>query len=428
MRFARAGTGARAGPSLRRGSCFDELNRCYDGRVRWYRLFPALLATAMPVFPATVLVLQFQNRSEYKDLNWVGESVADRLMVEYSGANQIVLGRASRAEGMRRLTLRPDANFTKATLIRLGQTLDADYLCYGTYDFTLPAGSSQMKDSSVRISARFLDLRKMHDGPETSESGNLSELSRLEEHLAFTTLKYLDPNGHFTVEQFITPAKLIRVDAEESYVRGLLSPSGDQQQKWFLQATVIDPHYSAPAYELGKLALTRKNYREALTWFRRINANDPRYPYARFRMGLCEYGLADYTAAAGYFRELVKTYPLNEIFNNLGAAESQANQPEGIEDLRRAVEGDANDPVYLFNLGAALLKSGRYEEAAKQLQAAADRDPDDADTQALLEQAQARKSGSGDPKSAVLERVKANFDPTVFRQLKAIVQSKAPDE
>ncbi len=53
-------------------------------------------------------------------------------MVEFGAANEIVLDRNSRAEGMRRLSVRPGAAFTKATIIRLGQTVDASYVCYGS--------------------------------------------------------------------------------------------------------------------------------------------------------------------------------------------------------------------------------------------------------------------------------------------------------
>jgi tetratricopeptide (TPR) repeat protein len=390
-------------------------------------LLLASVVSGLPAFSATVLVLQFQNHSQYADLNWVGESIAEKLMGEYAEANQIVLDRASRAEGMRRLSLRSDANFTKATLIRLGESLDVDYLCYGTYDVKLANTSSELKNSSVQISARFLDLRKMHDGPEVSETGNLSELSRLEEHLAFTTLKYLDPKFKFTFEQFVTPAKLVRVDAEESYVRGLLSPSGEQQQKWLMQAAALDPHFSGPVFELGKLALARKNYREALTWFQRITPAEPRYPEARFKMGLSAYGAGDYNTSANYFRELLKTYPLNEVYNNLGAAEAQLNQPAGIDDLRRAAEGDPNDPTYLFNLGLALLKANRFDEAAKQFQAALDHNANDSEARTLLARAQNRQSVSSDAKTSLPERLKLNFDATAFRQLKAMVQPKGSE-
>ena len=394
------------------------------------RLFALLcslaLFTAAPAFPATVLVLQFQNRSQYPDLNWVGESVAETLSNEYAEANEIVLDRFARADAIQRLSLRPGATYTKATLIRLGQSLDADYLCYGTYDANLPDGASELKDSSVQLSARFLDLRHMHDGPETSETGKLSELSRLEEHLAFTTLKYLEPKMNPQLDQFMAPDKLIRVDAVESYVRGLLSTSGDQQQKWFLQAAALDPNFSGPAFELGRLALQKKDYPQALTWFQRIRPKDPHYLEARFKLGLSAYGAADYNSAANYFREVLKTYPLNEVYNNLGAAELQLNQPAALGDLHRAVDGDPNDVIYLFNLGAALLKNDRFDDAAKLLQQVLDRKPGDADAATLLERAENHQPAAS-AKPEIPERLKFNLDAAAFRQLKAMLQPKASE-
>lgn len=384
-------------------------------------LFPAIAR------PATVLVLQFHNDSEYSDLNWVGESIAETLRNEFGAANQIVLGRDARAEGMRRLSLRPDANFTKATLIRLGQTLDADYIGYGSYEITLPAGDTQLKDSSVQVSAHYIDLRKMHDGPELSEAGKLSELSRFEEHLAWESLKYLAPAGNLPLDRFMAPEKLIRLDAEESYIRGLMSSNPEQQQKWFAQAAALQPQFSSPAYELGKLALERKEYRQAISWFQRIQPDNPRYPEARFKMGLGAFGTADYSAAAAYFRELVKSFPLSEVYNNLGAAESELGLAVAIDDFRHALDADQNDPVYLFNLGAALLQNNFYDESAKRLQAVLDRDPDDAGARSLLDRAQRRETNPAGTKSLAPQRLKQNFDETAFRQLKAMLQPKGSD-
>ncbi len=318
---------------------------------------------------ATVLVLQFHNSSQYSDLNWVGESVAETLMDEFGNANQIVINRTSRANALARLSLKPDAEFTKATLLKLGQAIDADYVCYGDYAVTLPAGVTELKDSSVQISAHFLDLKKMHDGPSFAEAGKLTELSRLEEHLAWESLHYLDPNSTAPVEQFLKPSKLIRLDAEESYIRGLMSANPDQQQKWFMQAALIEPHFTGPLFELGKLALDRKKYSEALRWFEQIPADDPDYLEARFKLGISTYSMGDYGSAANYFREIAKTVPLGEVFNNLGAAEYQLGQPSGVEDLHRALDADANDSTYLFNAAVVALKTeqvGRsYETAAR---------------------------------------------------------------
>ena len=388
--------------------------------MQFRRLLFIVLALSLPGLPSTVLVLPFHNNSQYPDLNWVGEGVAETLLTEFAQGNQIVLGRASRAEALRRLSLRPDATYTKASLIRLGQSLDADFVCYGFYDAQLPAGATELKNSSVQLSAAFLDLRKLHDGPALSESGKLAELSRLEEHLAFAALKYLDPATGRQLDQFLAPAKLIRVEAQESYVRGLISPSGDQQQKWFTQAAALDPHFSSPVFELGKLALQRKDNKQAIAWLQRIKPGDPHYPEARFKMGLAAYAAADYNAAVNYFREVLKTYPLNEIYNNLGAAEAQLNQPAALGDLHRAVDGDPNDPAYLFNLGAALLRNDRFEEAAKNLRALLDRNPDDEDARNLLDRAENHESVAAN--QPIAARLKANFDEAAFRQLRDIVQ------
>ncbi|MBV9083305.1 MAG: tetratricopeptide repeat protein [Acidobacteriaceae bacterium] len=385
---------------------------------------PILFCLAVvPSRSATVLVMPFHNSSHFSDLNWVGESISETLMTEFSGANEIVLSRTVRAEAMHRLSLRPDADYTKATLIRIGQTADADYLCSGSFDINLPPESTQPKDSSIRITAQFMDLRKMHDGPEISEAGKLTELARLEEHLAYESVKYLEPHANLRLEDFLSPQKTFRLDAEESYIRGLMSANKEQKQKWFLQAAALDSKFPGPAYELGRSALEEKQYAQAIDWFRRIQPTDPSYIEARFRMGLAAYGAGDYSSAALYFREVAKPYPLSEVYNDLGAAESQLNQPAAAEDFRRALESDPNNPTYLFNVGVALLKSNSYDEAAKRFQQVLAHEPNDAEGRALLDRARRREPlppGS----SAPAQRLKTSFNETAFRQLKAMLRAK----
>ena len=397
--------------------------------MRFYRLALLFcsLAAAHAAQSGTVLVLQFHNNSQYSDLNWVGESIAETLRSEFSAANQIVLDRDSRAEGMRRLSLRPDAEFTKATLIRLGQTLDVDYLCYGNYDVDLPADNKELKNSSIRLTGRFLDLRKMHEGPELSEAGKLADLSRYEEHLAWQSLKYLEPGSNLQYDQFVSPQKLVRLDAEESYIRGLLSQNPEQQQKWFTQAALLDTKFSGPAYELGKLFLVHKDYAKAISWFQHIAANDPRYPEARFKMGISAYGATDYTTAGKYFQEVVKAFPLSEVYNNLGAAENQLGLPVAMDNFRHALEVDPKDPTYLFNLGTALLRNNDFDGASKQLQAVVEHNPDDNEATTLLERARQHTPAAPGTKPDVPNRLKQDFNETAFRQLKAMLQPKGGD-
>jgi tetratricopeptide (TPR) repeat protein len=391
-----------------------------------FLLFFSLASSARP---ATVLVLQFHNNSQYSDLNWVGESIAETLMSEFGGADQIVISRASRTEGLRKLSLRSDADFTKATLLKLGQSVDADYVCYGDYGIKLPAGVSDLKNSSIQISAEFLDLKKMHAGPAFAEAGKLSELSRLEEHLAWESLNYVNPSGNLKLDQFLKPQKLIRLDAEESYIRGLMSNNPDQQQKWFTQAILIEPHFTGAAFELGKLELDRKKYSQAIQWFDHISPDDPAYIEARFKMGISAYSMGDYSTAANYFRDVLKAVPLSEVYNNLGACEFQLNQPAALEDFRHALEGNGTDTTYLFNTAAALLKNNKPDEALQRLHALLDRNPNDKEARSLLPRAGNAGSSAGTtPKPFPPLRLKNSFNMTAFRQLKAMLQAKGGTE
>ncbi len=386
------------------------------------RLLGLLFLAALPAQSATVLVLRFHNASAFSDLNWVGESVSEVLASELSATNLIVIDRDTRSEAMKRLSLRADADYTKGTIIRLGQSLDADYVVYGSYSAQPdPSAGKELRNSLLNITARTLDLRHFHDGPEDSEAGKLSDLARLEEHLAWQNIKFLDPKSNPKIEDFLAPQKIIRVDAQESYVRGLLSTSSEQSQKWFMQAINVDPHFISPSLALGKLLWEKKDYRAAIQAFQRVPAGDNRYAEARFRMGLCAYDAGDFSAAAGYFREVAKTVPLNEVYNNLAASEAALNQPAALDDFRRAFDGDPNDPIYAFNLGMALLRKSYYDEAVKHLTAAADHDPSDDDAETLLALAEDKTPIPPGTPAPVPVRLKLNFDATAFRELKAML-------
>ena len=56
-------------------------------------------------------------------------------------------------------------------MIHLAQSLDAEYLVFGTYEIKLSPGSSELKDSSIQITAHFIDLRKLHNWSRYLRSG-----------------------------------------------------------------------------------------------------------------------------------------------------------------------------------------------------------------------------------------------------------------
>ncbi len=388
-------------------------------------LLVSLLAASGFAQSVTTLVLRFQNNSRYTELNWVGESIAETLRSDFSQSNQIVLDRDDARNAMKKLDLRPEANLTKASVIHLAQTLEADVVVFGSYQVALPAGVTQLRESNITISAQTIDLRKMQSAPETSEAGKLSDLSRLEEHLAWESLAYLDPHHHTVFDQFIGSRKLTRLEAEESYIHGLLATDPEQQKKWFLQAANLDPNFVSPAFELGRFYLQHQDPKQATRWLTRIPASDQHYWEARFRLGIAAYQSGDYNTAVNLFREVSNTMPLHEVFNNLAAAEDQLNLPPAIDDFRRAVEADPTDVSYSFNLGAALLRRNLFDEAQQRLQSVVDQSPDDAEADRLLAQAEDKNITPPNSKPLAPARLKMSMDSTAFRQLKAMLQPKA---
>jgi tetratricopeptide (TPR) repeat protein len=211
----------------------------------------------------------------------------------------------------------------------------------------------------------------------------------------------------------------VRLDAEESYIRGLLSSNPEQREKWFLQATKLDPQFTNPLFDLGRLELSQNNFRQAITYLQRIPASDMRYNEARFAMGLAAFRSGDYSSAKSYFAEVAKQIPLSELYNNLGAAENELNEPAAIENFRKALEGDQSDSTYLYNLSLALIKNNQYDAAITKLQQLVTQSPDDTEAQNLLNKATHREALAANTKAP--ERLKPTFNETAFRQLKAVL-------
>lgn len=380
-------------------------------------IFVLICVAQAQVWADTVLVLPFFNLSNSANLDWIGESFAETIRESLSAQGVLALSREDREEGFQRLSIRPYALLTRASVIKLGESLDAAQVIFGQY--TLLPGAPPSK-GSLRITSRILDLKRIKQGPEFNEEGALEDLASIETHLAWQTVQALAPNAARAEDDFRRARPPLRVDAMESYVRGLLATSPERKHHFFTQAARLDARFSQPCFQLGRLHAQKKEYRAALTWLERVDRADSHYFEAQFLLGVCRYYTADYAGAEAAFRLVSGSVPLNEVFNNLGVAQSRRNQPETLESLKKAIEGDAADPDYHFNLGYALWKRGRFDEAAESFRASLARNPADTDATVMLGRC-LKKSGprAGDPKNEGLERLKLNYEETAYRQLQA---------
>jgi tetratricopeptide (TPR) repeat protein len=377
----------------------------------------ALCSTAL--YADTTLVLPFFNHSKSASLDWIGESIAESVHDSLTSEGVLVLGRSDRLEGYRRLSVRPGAELTHASILKIGDTLDASTVIFGSYEL-LPPGNPQSK-GSLRIEARIVNLKRTHQGPVFSETGALEDLDQLESHLGWQALTLLRPKNAPSEKEFLKTRPPVRLDAVESYVRGLLATSAEQRHRLFTQAARIDEHYSQPCFQLGRIYWERKDYKVAAGWFQRVTRPDSHYFEAQFFLGLCRYYNGDFAGAEQAFQLVAAEVPLNEVFNNLGAAQDRRNNTSAaLVNFQKALDGDSADPDYHFNLGYSLWKTGKFPQAVESLRATVARDANDAEATALLGKA-LKNDGPrpGDLKTEGRERLKTNYDEAAYRQLQA---------
>jgi tetratricopeptide (TPR) repeat protein len=330
-------------------------------------------------------------------------------------------------EAYHRFSLRPYVLLTKASVLKIGDELDAEQVLFGQFDLKPVPDSAVKSRGSLHITARLLDLKHYKSGPEFREVGALEDLAALQEHLAWQVLHFVKSDAAPTEGEFQSRHPAVRVDAIESYVRGLLAATADEKHRLYTQAVRLDSHYSQPCFQLGRLFWKKKEYKSAAEWFQKVARGDAHYNESTFFLGLSRYYTGDYAEAQAAFQVVAKVAPLNEVYNNLGASESRRNLADALANFKRALEGDESDLAYQFNVGYALWRRGNFQAAAQSFRTVLDRDPNDAQASLLLARCD-KESGPrpGDPRTEGLERLKTNYEESAYRQLKAVLQPEKP--
>lgn len=359
------------------------------------------------------------------NLDWIGESIAETLRDSMAARGVLTLTREETDAAYRRLRLHPRALLTAASVLKVGEALDAERVVYGSFEWQANAGGGA-RAGSLTINARIYDRRRLREGPEFVETGSLDDLAMLEAHLIWRTLALIAPRLAPPESDYRTLRPQVRLDAEENYLRGLMAPP-DRKESFFLQAARLDPHYAHPNYALGQIHYARKEYRQAADWLSKIMPGDQHYREASFLLGLALYQSGDFTGAQKAFQSVADVVPLSEVWNDLGAAESRRGLPEALDALLKALNGDPGDPVYHFNVGYVLWKKGDFTAAAERFRAVLDRQPDD-QTATLLLGLCLKHQGPrpGDARLESLERLKTNYEERAYWELKAVLAPSHP--
>lgn len=365
----------------------------------------------------TVVVLPFENASKAPGLEWIGESfpevVGQRLA---ANGSLYVVSRDVRRYAFDRLGIPADARPSLATLIKLGESMDADYLVVGGYTYD---------GQTFTTTAQLLDMRKLRLSNEMRESGPLPQLLDLELALTWDLLRRLNPNQIMSRNEFVAAGPAVRLDALEKYIRGLMASDRPERLRYLRDAVRINPAYTPTIMQLARTYYAAHDYAQAATWFARVPQKEPTAREAQFYLGMSSFYTGDLARAQAAFDFVATRLPLTEVYNNLGVVAGRRGLNSAAEYFQRAVRTDPSDPDYKFNLAVALYKAGDATGAAKQLRDLLALRPD-AEAKAFLEQASAGPPPmvKGQPTVRVpLERIKPNYDESSFRQLAAEIES-----
>lgn len=388
------------------------------------------------------VVTPFENRSRDHQLDWIGESVSEsmRAMLRLSGLP--VVSREEREEAVKKLSLRPGTPLSFASRAKLADALGTDFLIHGDFEFLPDSGpkapqllaSPDPQESGaaqaappfsnvppilrgqIRLSARIFDRRSVQQTAEIVERGGIGELATLQGALAWRLLQFIRPQSAPSREEFDKQHPPVKLTALENYIRGLLASTEEARHRYFAQAARLDPGFAQPCFYLGRIHWEKDNYRVAAGWLEKIGPGQDRYLEASFYLGLSRYQMANFEGAREAFAGLAQRLPLPEVLNNLGAVQLALDLPDAIGNFRKALEKDPNDPDYHFNLGYALWRARKFEEAAQSFRAVLDRTPDDQDAILLLGRS-LKQTGPrpSDLRKEGMERLKEELDESDLR-------------
>lgn len=365
----------------------------------------------------TYLVLPFHNVAGNQNLDWIGESLAETVRGTLASYDLSVITRGERVDAARQLMMRPGVRLTRASAIQLGQLLSAERVVQGEFEFTEGGDSGAASSGALTIRAFAIDLEKISRGPEWTEAGSMAELSKLQTSLAWTVLEHASPDRAPTKDEFFETRPPIRIDAIENYIRGLLAPDLEQKHRFFTQAVNLEPEFSQPCYQLGRMQWEESSYRVAARWLERVKPSDAEYLSANFLLGLCRYHSGLYGGAMAAFRLVADAVPLAEVYNNLALTQYREGLPQAaLESLRWVVSRDPSDPDYQFNTGYVLWRLGDLDSAVEPLESALELDPQDADAREFLERCRTGQGPRrGDLSGEGLERLKERYEPEAYR-------------
>ncbi len=354
-----------------------------------------------------LLVLPFDNRSNQPSLEWIREAAAVLLSRRFASAGFAPMSREDRLYALDHLGLPEGFQPSRASSLRLAQTLDAD---------SVVVGSFQTDGATIEVEARVLDVPHLRMSAPVTARGQMRDLIDVFDSLAWKLTREMDPGFNVAEETFVAAGKGLRLDAFEQYIRGITEPDQAERLRHLQQAVKLSPDFGSAWMALGREDYNGQQYEQAAEAFAKVDRNDPDALEAGFYRGLSLVFSGSYVPAEEAFSGVARVLPLAEVLNNQGVAISRQGH-DGRAQFRAAVAADPNAADYHFNLAVSLKRQGETSQALTEIAQCLKLRPNDSEAQGLQTAWKGTPSTS-DPQTNAdpLERIVRTFDAVAFRQ------------
>lgn len=345
--------------------------------------FSATAARAQsPAQQGIYLVFPFNNAGASPRLDWLGEGLEELTIQRLSAAGHQVFSHAGRVAELERYGLPPGARFSRATMLRVAEDLDADFVVFGSF---------RSDGKNLTVESRILRVSPAALLPAVRESGSLDGLMDLHARLAWRLLSSMDSAYPLSMNEFAKRQRPLRLDAFEHYIRGLLAGEDELRIREMREAARLEPDWAAPDFALGQAYFARRDCASAQTWLAKIPKSADSFVESEFLSGVCKLLQGQADRAEETFAALQARLKNNaeaggdipELLNNLAIARARQGK-SAQEELKAAAELDPDEDDYPFNQGLLAMRSNDFAEAAKYFREAVERETDNPEDRAFL--------------------------------------------
>jgi tetratricopeptide (TPR) repeat protein len=355
-----------------------------------------------------LLVLPFDNKSGQPSLEWIREAAPELLSTRFASAGFAPLSRADRLYALDHLGLPQGFQPSRASALKLSQTMDVDSIIVGSY---------QTSGTEIQVEAQIVDVQHLKMGGTIIQNGEMRNLIAIFDSLAWQLTRRLDPAFSGSEETFIAAGANLELPAFEQYIRGITEPDQEERVRHLQEAVKLSPELSEAWMALGREYYAGQQYEQAATSFEKVTGDDADALEAGFYRGLSLMFSGNYASAEGAFGAVARVLPLAPVLNNEGVAISRQGH-DGTALFREAVTADPTAADYHFNLAVSLKRHNDTAGATAELAQYLKMRPNDSEG---LQLESAWRQPAGAAAVEPLERIVRGFDAVAFRQAAVVL-------